>query len=291
MDAVREFRSRRDDVVPRMYILTDGQLTDPRQCYDRTGELAGLNIEVNSYGFGGDFAFQSMKQLMGQCPGGMVKQIRDTNDILETFRRIVQVTALIAASQVKLELQYTDGVIPGDFFCHRPAPRIWRVHDFQPARAPQFDIGNIELQRRYIWAFEARLPENAHTGLAVGILNIHFRRTGRFHCASWPILPPITADSKVGDKNEDVGRVFTALEDLRDNSPEILIAAYEAKIQIAQEEGRDPDYIRAMQDVLDKLRKGLRRKDIDQALLRAAEVDPASFFPPPPRQMSGPDQG
>jgi Ca-activated chloride channel homolog len=151
-DIVREYRKHREEVIPRIYILTDGDLTDTQQCYARTKELESLNVEVNSYGFGNDFAFETMKQLMGATYGGMIKHISNNNDIIETFQRIIQVTALIVASEVNFKVTFEDGVIPGDFFCYRPAIRFWQASDFMPPKAPQFDVGNIEAQRKYIWA-------------------------------------------------------------------------------------------------------------------------------------------
>jgi len=273
IDAVRDFRTRRDDVVPRMYILTDGELTDPEICYDYTKTLEGLNIEVNSYGFGDDFALETMKEVMGRCPGAMVKHIRRTNDVRETFRRIVEVTSLIAASDVTMTLAFSGGVIPGDFFCHRPSRRIWRAHDFRPPHAPRFDLGNIEARRKYVWALEARLPEPVQPGFNLCSFRIQFRRAGKSHNASGPICVPIVPARTTGQENNAVREVFSALEGLRDNSPEVQIAAYEARIRIAQSEARDPAYIAALQNVVSKLREGVKKHEIDETEVRMADVD------------------
>ena len=274
MEVVSEFRTRNDKAIPRIYILTDGQLTDEDACYNRTRELEQLNVEVNSYGFGSDFAFETMKKVMGHSPGGMVKHIRNTNDILETFQRIVEVTSSIVTSDTKLELQFSEGVIPGDFFYHRPSPKIWPAAEFEQRQSPCFDIGNLEAKRRYIWAFETRLPDDVQQGFNIGNFNINFRQAGKKHHLSWPIPVPVGTGNTLGALNKEVNRILVSLEDLRDNSLEAQITAYEARIEICREEGRDPEYIKSMETILSKLRKGIRKEDIDESERKKADVVP-----------------
>jgi uncharacterized protein YegL len=282
-DIVREYRKHREEVIPRIYILTDGDLTDTQQCYARTKELESLNVEVNSYGFGNDFAFETMKQLMGATYGGMIKHISNNNDIIETFQRIIQVTALIVASEVNFKVTFEDGVIPGDFFCYRPAIRFWQASDFMPPKAPQFDVGNIEAQRKYIWAIEARISEEANPGYKLADLQINYKRIGKSESIVWPIFVPVIVGSPtILKKNIEVERVFTELEALRSNDVGVQIAAYEARIKIAREEKRDPAYIKALEEVLQKLRSGEKREDIDNNVLKRADAVAISYQVPMP---------
>jgi len=271
-DIVREFRAHREEVIPRIYILTDGELTDAQQCYDRTKELESLNVEVNSYGFGNDFAFDTMKRLMGATYGGMIKHISNNNDILETFQRIIQVTALIVASEVKFKVMFEGGVIPGDFFCYRPAIRLWNSSDFMPSTAPQFDVGNIEAQRKYIWALEARISEDACSGYKLADLQINYKRIGKSGTIVWPIFVPVIVGRSTEKRNSEVERVFVELEALRSNDVGVQIAAYEARIKIAREEKRDPAYIKALEEVHCRLKRGEKKDDIDNHVLKRADA-------------------
>lgn len=274
--SVRKFRRRRPEAVPRIYILTDGQLGDPQESCARTPELAATKAEVSSFGFGDDFAFASMKQVMGRCSGGLIKQIRNTNDILERFRRIVQVTARIVACDAQLELRFAPGVIPGDFFCHRPAGRIWPASEFQPPGSPGFDLGNLEAQRQYVWALEARLPAGVSPGFRLADLRLRFRRLGRGGEVVFPLAVPLGQGAAPGAADPEVTRVFCSLEDLRDASPEAQIAAYRARIEICRAEGRDPEYLAALEAVLCALEAGKAKGDLPSKLVQEADSDPCT---------------
>ncbi|MBI4613496.1 MAG: VWA domain-containing protein [Planctomycetes bacterium] len=276
VDAVREFRAKRKDVVPRLYVLTDGQLTDPERAYAARPELERLGAEVHSFGFGRDFAFESMRRIMGTSPGGTVKHIRDTQDVLERFQRVAQVTASIVATEVVLQMEFAEGVIPGDVFSHRPAQRLWPASEFRPPRAPRFEIGVLEAERRYAWAFEARLPEDPRPGFRLGKIRLAYRQGGRDHeLAEW-LEVPVAAGAEEGAADPAVASVFTSLEDLRDDRIETQIAAYEARIEICRAERRDPEYLRALEEVVSRLRAGIAKEAIDESLLRAADADPST---------------
>jgi len=69
-----------------------------------------------------------------------------------------------------------------------------------------------------------------------------------------------------------VARIFTALENLRDDSKEAKIAAYKARIEICREEKRDPAHIRAMEEIVAALERGIDYDQIDPVKLAYADV-------------------
>jgi len=278
-DAVDRFRAHQPGAVQRIYILTDGQLTDEVQAPAMAGLLGELGVEASSYGFGADFAFESMRIVLGRTAGGLVKPIRNTSDIAETFRRVANVTASIVASGAGLMIQYAPQLIPGDFFCHRPAARIYPRSAQADSRELPITIGNLEAQRDYVWAFEGRLPEDVAPGFRLGTLHLVFKRGGRsLRTQAWPLVPPVLEGSEEpGARDPSVADVIQLLEGLRDGSPEAQIAAYAARIAIARAEGRDPEYIRAMEEVKEALERGEARESIDPALQRAADADPRTM--------------
>ena len=79
----------------RLYILTDGQLHDADMCYEFNQELRNLNLEINSYGFGQDFAEETMRQIMNGCSGGRVKCIYHQNELPQEFAYIGKSSRLI----------------------------------------------------------------------------------------------------------------------------------------------------------------------------------------------------
>jgi hypothetical protein len=279
LSAVASLRQLRDDVIPRIYVLTDGQLQDERSACSRTAALEGSLAEVNSYGFGQDFALESMKRVMGRSRGGAVKHIRDTNDIVETFQRIVQTSSSILAADARLELCWAQDVIAGDVFSHRPAPKLWPRVELAGFRARAIDVGAIESDRDYVWAFDARLPEGVASGFHMGHVGLTYEHAGHRHTQRLQLSVQIEAGPASAEGDPVVARVFQSLEDLRDRSPAVQIAAYEARIQIAREEGRDPRYIASLEAMRDHLRGGGRKEDMDDEVRRAADVEPQTIVP------------
>jgi hypothetical protein len=270
--AVERFRARQPHAVQRIYILTDGQIHDEPAACLRTAALEGLNVEINSYGFGLDFALASVRRILGCAIGGQVKQIRDPHDIAETFRHVLNVTARVIATDVGLQLHFADGVIPGDFFCHRPSHRRWPCHAFRPSSAPVFELGNLEAGRTYEWALEARLPEDVGPGFVLGDLELRYRVGEQLRTQTWPLAPSIEGTG-LGPVEPDVRRAFQALDVFRDASPEALIRSFEARIEIARLEGASASYIAAMEQVKDSLSQGSSLDELDSRLVNEASAD------------------
>lgn len=278
IDAVRTFRVDHESVVPRIYVLTDGILSDASACHALVPELERLNIEVNSFGFGDDFDFDSIRRVVSSCRGGTIKHIRNTRDIVDRFCRVAQVAAAIFAQEVQIELEFAPQVIPGDFFQHRPKVFHWSASSFRPPMKPRFDVGVVEAGREYVWALEARLPKGVGPGFHLAQGHISYERVGKKEAMTHPIVVPVATGADGVERYEYVAQVFTELEGLRDNSPATQIAAYEARIRIAELEERDPAHLKSLQHVLDELKDGTMKEEIDPDIVRFADVDFGSQF-------------
>jgi len=297
MQVAQEFRQKEPFTIPRIYILTDGQLTDPEACFQLTPELESSKMEFHSFGFGNDFAFDSMRRLFGKSLGGTIKHIAQTNDIMERFQRVVQVSSQIIASQAKITLQFSDKIMPGDFFSHRPKPYLWPASQFNPMQGPVFEVGYLEAQREYIWALEAHLPPKIATSYEIANFQFSFTQGQSAKQVSWPILVPISGQ-QLGTQQSNITEVFDSLEELRNSSQDALIRAYEARISIFHREKRDPQHIQALQALLAKLKEGNAKQEIDESLVTEAELDPISTelaiveeIPPPVADHKDEDTG
>ncbi|MEM1170337.1 MAG: hypothetical protein AAGJ08_14980 [Cyanobacteria bacterium P01_H01_bin.35] len=82
--------------------------------------MRNLNLEINSYGFGQDFAEETMRQIMDGCSGGRVKCIYNQNEIALSFNHIGNVARNIIATDSEFELRLSPNVIPGDAFRFEP---------------------------------------------------------------------------------------------------------------------------------------------------------------------------
>ena len=69
INEIEHFCQSQSGAVTRLYILTDGQLHDASECYRLNPELRRLEVEVNSYGFGQDFAEETMRKNHGGLSG------------------------------------------------------------------------------------------------------------------------------------------------------------------------------------------------------------------------------
>ncbi len=268
--AARRVLKVRPEVLPRLYMLTDGEIADVEHAHTHTATLQALEIEVGSYGFGAHFSLEGVRRIMGDCMGGAVKHISDTKVAEEVFSRMVEVTSQIVASHGRLELTFAPDAIVGDFFAHRPRRRFWSQDTMMHTIFP---VGNLEAQREYEWAFEARLPDEAPLGYKLAKVTLHYRFGGRAQQQSWDLLAPFHHSTQAGTYNRYVGNVFQSLEELRADGSDVRISALDARIAIAHLEGRDADFISNMERVKDMLERGISPELHDPDANRAAMAD------------------
>ena len=104
---IKQFNQTHPEAVTRLYMLTDGQLSDATACYRLNSELRQLEVEVNAYGFGQDFAEETMRQIMEGCRGARVKRVSNTDALWRSFHHIGEVAQNIVATNAELELAFS----------------------------------------------------------------------------------------------------------------------------------------------------------------------------------------
>jgi hypothetical protein len=232
--------------VRRMYVLTDGELHDMRDCEDAILGLRARSVEVHVYGFGDEFNAVALKQLVSDQIGGAVKPILSEADITRTFAHVAAVNRRLIGTDAKLEVTFSPEVGCGDVWVFQPQGRyLGAIRD----RRVEHLIGGIESGRWYSLLFEIRLPPSpAAIGIAEVSWNAGNERLSR--------RTELTATRTEGAATlvPDVRRAVDILRTLRaGNDSDAKLASYKARRELAILENRDPELIAA----LDKLIAGL----------------------------------
>lgn len=253
IDEIKHVRVDQPEVITRLYILTDGQLHDSQQCYLLNSELRQYEIEVNSFGFGQDFAQETMRQIMEGCLGGRVKWIGDTDTLWQNFYHIGEVAQNIVATDGDLELTFSQNVTPGDAFRFEPGRYRFDPIDDKSKRFYN-RIGPLEKDRDYIFAFEARVfpSQNQQEQIATAI--VRYLSQSRQQIVKHNIVVNRTGNKEqLNQTDKETETLFLILEEFRTNDPQILMQSLQAQLKILLDEGKYPAQIKLLENVIAKL--------------------------------------
>lgn len=255
IDEIKYFSQYRSDAVNRLYILTDGQLHDAELCYQLNPELRNLDVEINSYGFGQDFAEETMRQIMAGCPGGRVKCIYNQNELPLSFTHIGKVAGNLIATDAQLELRLSPNAIPGDAFRFEPGTQYLGAMDGR-TRLFSSQIGGLEKGRIYKYCFESKLrpSQKDYEQIATATLNYNFQ--GRKETVTQEIFINRSKNqSRYSMTEDEIAGWFSWLDGLRTNDPKAQMNSLKSQLKILLSEGADPEQIKLIKEAIDKLEK------------------------------------
>jgi von Willebrand factor type A domain len=253
IDQIKRFRSIVPAALTRMHILTDGQLHDTADCYLLNSELRQLEIEVNSFGFGNDFAEATMRQIMEGCSGGRVKWITNTDILIGEFRHIGEVAQNIVATNAELELTFGPNVIPGDAFRFEPGRYRFDPIDERTRRFQAY-LGPLEKKRVYTYAFEARAFPSQMQQEQVATADLRYTIDGQKQNVTQAIFVDRSRQQEQLEQvNKRTETTFLVLEELRTKDTKTFILSLQAQLKILQEEGRHPVQIQLLEGLIAKL--------------------------------------
>ncbi|MCT7976761.1 VWA domain-containing protein [Laspinema olomoucense] len=270
----------RADVVNRLYILTDGQLHDAEVCYEFNSQLLNLDLEINSYGFGQDFAEETMRQIMNGCRGGRVKCIYNQQEISKEFAYIGKVAGNLIATDAEVELILSPNVIPGDAFRFEPGTKWFRSIEGR-TRLFSTAIGGLEKGRVYKYCFEARLQPSRKDRQQIATAILRFNFQGKQEIVTQEIFVNRSQDQfRHRMTDDEIADWFSLLDGLRTNDPQAQMESLKARLKILRQEGADTAQIELIEQVIDKLVKegtleGL--SEVEQRRLRADDITAISI--------------
>jgi serine/threonine protein kinase len=271
-------------VVNRLYILTDGQIHDAEECKQLSKPLQQSGAEVNSYGFGKDFALESLKAMMKGCHGGLVKPIINTQDAVMTFGHIADVSQKIIALDAVLEVAFSKHVICGDAFRYRPGLYYFGNQVYDQNKVFRTSLGVLEAERNYSFCFESRLQpcQEGTEPIAVARLSYLFKGQ-RMEDVRLIQIVRSRDTHLITRENEQVKQIFAVLEGLRSLDLEQLLEAYRARLALAVQERRDPALIETLRKAIGALEtngsiEGLSATE--QRVLKADEKSHLLYYSP-----------
>lgn len=253
IDEIKYFYQSQSNAVTRLYILTDGQLHDAAECCSLTPELRRLEVEVNSYGFGEDFALETIQKIMEGCPGGRVKSVDDTSTLRDSFRNIGKAAANLIATDAELEIIFSPNVIAGDAFRCQPGTHWFGTVNDRNGRF-HTKIGGLEKQRVYKYAFEARVYPFGNEREHIATATLIYSLLEMPQVVTQDMFVNLTSERlRHKQVNKEMENLFFVLEGLRTNNPESMLASLQARLNILRDEGGDPAQILLLEKAIDKL--------------------------------------
>jgi hypothetical protein len=268
LDELGRAKERWPHLLPRLYVMTDGQLGDHASCLGYTSYAEELGVEFTSYGFGDDFALDTMREIIGSCPGGGVKHIPDGATLKETFRHLAAVGGSVVASSCELELEFARGVIPGDAFLYRPVAR-WLPRERDDGLS--VPLGPIETQRTYVVAFEARVTRPAPAMESIGTARARYQVAAEARSEEVPI--GVRFADTGGDARPAVRDIVNDAVSLRDRDPESMLRALEARRAVYRREYRHPDEIESIERAIEVLERTGSLEELAAIERRKVEAD------------------
>ena len=194
-----------------------------------------------------------MRQIMSGCQGGRVKWVGDTQTLWESFFHIGRVANNIVATDAILEIIFSPQTTPGDAVRFEPGTHWFGTVDDQSKRF-QMPIGGLEKERVYIFAFEARLypAKNHRQHVATAILRYSFQ--GDQKVMTQDVFVDRMSEERLHKQvDTHVEYIFHILDGLRTNDPQVMIAGYQARLEILRNEGGDPDQIDLLERAIEKI--------------------------------------
>jgi len=269
--AINEIKHQRKEIpltTHRLYVLTDGELHDVDECYKLNPELRSLETEFNSYGFGEDFAFDTLKHIMEGVPGGTVKPLFNTKDVKETFSHIGDLAERIVAQNAEFSFKFNKNVIAGDAFRYQPG-----THYFGPvgkkSQVFKVSLGSLERDRIYTFYFEGRVHSSTKEQEEIGEASLRYRQSGQWKQINAVVYIKRTDESwRIEHINDQALKVYYILNAMRRDDPDTQLKALYARREIYEFQGADPILVKIVERAIDKLEQGLALTEEEMRNLR-----------------------
>lgn len=269
LDEIEHFRKRRPTAVNRLYVLTDGELHDAEACYRLNPHLRTLEAEIHSYGFGQDFALDTIKRLMEDIPGGTVKPIFNTRDVQDTFSHIGELSQRIVAQDAELTFTFAKDAIAGDAFRYRPGTHYFGTVN-QHTKTFKTRLGALERDRIYTFMFEGQLQQVSEERQQVGTAKLRYTSDAGWEQAETTVIVRRTRDTWRHEKpNQKALEIYQILDALRNDDPQVQLRALRARQAIYQREETDPVLVELVERAISKLERGESLSESERRGLRA----------------------
>jgi hypothetical protein len=253
LEALEQMESApRAGSIRRVCCLTDGELHDLDACISIAAQLREARAELHIYGFGDEFNAAQLSRIVEGMPGSSVKPLVNTEHVLQTFSQLAHRAADVVAFDFNLSFRIRRTILCGDVFQFRPQERCFgRL----PRRGSRLAIPSIERDRTYSFLLEVRLPAtDDSTSSTLGVVEASFRAGDRSALVKERAVLSLKRSASDGAPDARVARIRDLLLGLREGDLESQIRRFEARLELAILERRDPELIEALRRKLASLR-------------------------------------
>jgi hypothetical protein len=255
-DQLEHARQKMPTAADRVYILTDGELHDAEACRLMNPRFRALEAELHSYGFGPEFALDSMKAIMEGVPGGTVKPILDTRAVMDTFGHIGELSDRIMAREAEFIFTFAPAVIAGDAFRYEPGSQYFGAVD-RRSKTFSVKLGNLERGRRYTFLFEGQVRPATGPEEAVGKAELRYRRDGGLETVETAVVVGRSDEPwHLVQVDEVTAEICAVLDALRRDDPGTQLRALRARQAIYRREGADPQLMALVDLAIAKVERG-----------------------------------
>lgn len=263
IDAIKEHRRQSSGAFERAYMLTDGQLHDPEESKRIAAQLRTLEVETHSYGFGKDFASDTMRAILSGLPGGSLKTILTTSDVVNTFQHVGDLSHRIVGQNAVFSFEYAKGVTPGDGFQFRPARNYYGSQ--QTNKRFEVKLGALERGRSYIFMIEARVPPSEGGSSTVGTAKLSFVAQTGATTIEKQVICNRTEEFYAQQQHSDFAQLVLKVMDAERNpGDEAQLEGLYAQEAYALRFGPDPAYLSAIRAAIRRLESGQRLSEYEK---------------------------
>lgn len=164
--------------VRRIILLSDGDITEgpgEMDCYKLTEKLSeeGVVLDVLGYGYS-DLRWDFLSNLAGPTGGERLHVTEAPDAILEG---IFSGAKNAVAANVRLSLEFAPNVLVGEYYrCEPSIMYMGKPPISATKRMVQFQAGQVEMGKDYVWLFELEAPANITTGsIPLATVNLQYR--------------------------------------------------------------------------------------------------------------------
>lgn len=268
IEEISNFRSYTPKAINRLYILTDGEIHDADESIALNPSLKTLEAEINSYGFGKDFALETIKKITEGIPGsGKVKSILNTEEVAFVFRHIGDVAQRIFAYDAEFVFSYADNVIPGDAFSYQPDKKYIGQVDYE-SKQIKIKLPTLEINRIYTFMFEGVLPQLSDDRQSIqtfGNVLLKYKAIDKEETTTSTIVAQRSNDKRrIEYTNHNAHEIYQILDATRKDDSKSQLDALNAQLAIYKREGADPQTIMTIETAIHKIESGLALSDYEE---------------------------
>lgn len=275
LDELNHYQILHPNSVQRLYLMTDGQLSDSYECIQLNSSLRSSNAEINAVGFGSDFTETHFREILSGIPGGGISWVNSLEKLIRMFEGIGNKAASVVASEAKLKIMFTPEVDLKHAFRFRPGRA--NIEEFRAGKWEiQIPLGALELDSSCSFAFSFKLPPGKTDRQQVGTAELSYNYDERPFVKQQDIVINRTeSEWRQKQTNEEANCIFRALDALNNDDIATLRKSFEGRLMLIRDMGGDIDQAKLLEKALAAIADSGSLKNLSMHELCRLNIDDA----------------